>query len=274
MGPAAGSVEVGVATMMSCERERSAPTALGRVSVVDSISSRDLYVARDEFKTLVATFPLETRGKIQTSTWAGVTVLAPDTPTLAEQRPKKSNAPGVLVFLTLCLVCWAGTSGSWLVAVLCLVTGVGIASIVAISQRPVQRGALIEPPSNRSTEWRSLRQGDERIRFDQAIVLAERVSKTWPALGTMIDTSEAQRILRRALWDMGDTLVRRQVVSRAVTDLKSEKGHSLSSDSPLVERLHNTRREAEQRLQAIDVKLADYIAHLQRAAEAGERYRA
>jgi hypothetical protein len=89
----------------------------------------------------------------------------------------------------------------------------------------------------------------------------------------MIDKAEVERMLRQALWDIADTLARRQEVSQAAAELMAEeRRQTLTRDASLTARLRTARQDADLRLRALDARLTTYTSYLRTAATEGEQY--
>jgi hypothetical protein len=105
----------------------------------------------------------------------------------------------------------------------------------------------------------------ERNAFHRAVTVADSISETWPALGSLVDTPEAEQMLADALWEMAGLLSRRQALTGVLADL------SRPEFTPTDE-LNVQLRATKEALSGLDIDLARREASLRRADEAGRDF--
>lgn len=105
----------------------------------------------------------------------------------------------------------------------------------------------------------------ERAAFHRAVALADRISETWPALGSLVDVPEAEQMLADALWEMAGLLSRRQTLTGVLAEL-SRPEFTASDD------LNAQLRATKEALSDLDIDLARREASLRRADEAGRDF--
>jgi hypothetical protein len=131
--------------------------------------------------------------------------------------------------------------------------------------QPLRRRLASRGPRAGGHETRVLT--SERAAFHRAINLAERISETWPALGSMVDITDAERTLSEALWEIADLLSRRQTLTGILADL-SRPEFAAQPSGELTAQLRATKEA----LSEMDADLARREASLRRADEAGREF--
>jgi hypothetical protein len=131
--------------------------------------------------------------------------------------------------------------------------------------QPLRRRLTSRGPRAGRHETRTLT--SERAAFHRAINLADRISETWPSLGSMVDIPNAERTLAEALWEIADLLSRRQTLTGILADLSRPEFAAQPSDE-----LTAQVRATKAALSELDVDLARREASLWRADEAGRDF--
>jgi hypothetical protein len=137
----------------------------------------------------------------------------------------------------------------------------------------IATSTLVQPVRRRRLQSRGLRVAgsekytltSERNAFHRAVALADRISETWPALGSLVDTAEAEQMLSDALWEMAGLLSRRQTLTGVLADLSSPE-FTPTDD------LNAQLRATKEALSDLDIDLARREASLRRAEEAGRDF--
>jgi hypothetical protein len=101
--------------------------------------------------------------------------------------------------------------------------------------------------------------------FDHALGLADRVSETWPALGSLVDADEAALMLAEALWQISAILSRREDLD----DVLAPAGFDPSTASVETRSQLSAARAARAR---VDAEFQRREAGLRRADEAGRDF--
>lgn len=145
--------------------------------------------------------------------------------------------------------------------------GVGGCLLLATSAlvQPLRRRLTSRGPRAGRHETRVLT--SERSALHRAINLADRISETWPALGSMVDIPDAEHALSEALWEIADLLFRRQTLTSILADL-SRPEFAAQPSGELTAQLRATKEA----LSELDVDLARREASLRRADEAGRDF--
>jgi len=112
----------------------------------------------------------------------------------------------------------------------------------------------------------------ERPAFQRLVAVADRISETWPALGSLVNPSDAEQMLAEALWDAAGVLARRQVLAEALADLNRPDFAALDPEDPTGRELIAQRNATKSALSDIDIELARRETSLRRAEQAGRDF--
>jgi hypothetical protein len=107
----------------------------------------------------------------------------------------------------------------------------------------------------------------ERAAFQRLVTVADRISETWPALGSLVNPDDAGQMLADALWETAGLLTRRQILTGVLGEL-SRPDFAAHADSELTAHVHATKAA----LAEIDSDLARREASLRRAEQAGRDF--
>jgi hypothetical protein len=129
-----------------------------------------------------------------------------------------------------------------------------------------------EPSTRRGESERKLTAFPERNMFDRFVDTAERVSRTWPALGGLVDVPEASAMLTTALWEIAGVLTRRQELTAVLAELSRPDFAAASPDDRTAQELQTHLRATKMALSDIEIDLAARESSLRRAEEAGRAF--
>ncbi|MER7459342.1 hypothetical protein ABTW87_20195, partial [Micromonospora sp. NPDC126480] len=119
---------------------------------------------------------------------------------------------------------------------------------------------------------RLLTNPQERGEFDALLRLAERIHKTLPKLGGLIDPGDAAKLLAESVWDAATILARKQEIRAVRDDLK---GYALRGSEDVSRArldLLNQQQRASVLWTEVNEELDRLRSHLTAAAVAGEAY--
>ncbi|WP_250027183.1 hypothetical protein [Paractinoplanes maris] len=228
-----------------------------------------LYVARDRVATVVSRRRLRLDGALLVRRpWTAlVEATVPQVRELGE--PEERSGTGWLVL--------APMVGGGLVAVLgAAEVGILVAAAVffgAAYVEPVirrRRRAKRNPPA--ADDARTLIAPAERAAFDEAITLADSVSRTWPRLGSLVDTAEAEAMLADSLWEISGVLARRQRLALVLADLSRPDFAAQSPSDQTALELRSHLQATEKALAEVEADLARRESSLRRAEQAGREF--
>ncbi|WP_250001653.1 hypothetical protein [Actinoplanes sp. M2I2] len=228
-----------------------------------------LYVARDQVATVVSRERLSLDGArlIQHPWSALVEATVPRTRKADELEEPRTT--GWLVLPPLVAGGLVAVLGAPEIGVLvAAATFFGAAYVEpAISRR--RRAKRARPAS---VEPRMLIAPAERAAFDEAIALADSVSRTWPHLGSLIDTAEAEAMLADALWEISGLLARRQRLALVLADLRRPDFAAQSPSDETALELRTHLQATEQALAHLEIELARRGSSLRRAEQASRDF--
>ena len=233
------------------------------VDVDEPHGTDTLFVARDSRRSVVSTSGVKIRGQQKHAKFGGITVVTglPALSGKANQSTARVLAgAAVLAALVWCCAGTFGASGAVAVTI-SLTVGFGVGALMIAfpdsAGTVVARGAHI-----------SLAAPFERKTFDDALDLAERVTKTWPALDRLIDAGDARRLLVGAVQECARLLERREKISALLAE---GSGGTAAGESAAARDLAAARKRADESRRRIDAELTRQVGYLTAAAEAGER---
>lgn len=119
---------------------------------------------------------------------------------------------------------------------------------------------------------RMLSASPERAAFQQAVDEADRITETWPALGSLIDPAEAEAMLAEALWEIAGLLARRQELNAVLAELNRPDFATVSAADQTVRELRTQLRATRAALAQVEADLSHREASLRRAEEAGRHF--
>jgi hypothetical protein len=238
----------------------------------DDVTSSRLYVARDAKVTVVCRSRLRMSGAQPVRRdWRGLVEVT--APTL-EPKPPRPLSDAVVVFLSPLL------AGSLTAAFAPLEAGLAVggglflvASYVApVLRRRVLRRRAGQAPHASRAEVRILSEPSERAAFQQAVQVADRIAGTWPALGTLVDPAQGERLLAEALWEISGVLVRRQELTGVLAGLSRPDFAAVSPTDQTARELRTQARATKAALTQVEADLGRRAASLRRAEEAGAHF--
>jgi hypothetical protein len=219
-----------------------------------------LYVAHDDRRVIVSRLPLEiVGGRGTTFSWGEVVEISPEdgagTPHGAWAKVFRGLAAVITIFFV------SNVLNLLLPGVIAVAVAIGVGVVVFGWRR--KPGVISAPQlSSRREQHHVLVSDLDRKVFSEAIDLCERKSKTWPALGGLVDVPVAERQLAQALLEIAGVLERRQEVRDLRAELAEHAGASV-----LAPRLE----KATAALAELDSEVTRRMAALNAVAVAGER---
>jgi hypothetical protein len=240
------------------------------------MSTPRLYVAPDDSVLVVSRQRLRTvGGRTSARRWPGAVETSSAAP---DPEPPRSivgaavvAVPPVLIF-GLLLVAGVDVAVAAMVA---LTVFFASAYLTPVVRRAVRRRAVDGTGADASAAIRGssdsarlLFDAEERVTVDDALDLADRISDTWPELGGLVDTADADMMLGSALWDLSGVLVRRQQVGRVLADVDRSRYDVLPAGDAARELQHH-RTSAAELLAGLDADIARRMHHLADAERAG-----
>lgn len=256
-----------------------------------------LYVARDDRVLVVSRHQLRTvGGTTARRPWAALVETSSATP---DPEPPRSIAGAATVALPPIVLFWVlfAIGADRTIAVLAALGMFFVAAYASpivrrrVSARKARRAALGGPsrgvlgagssaarPTDadssvaRSDRSRLLFDVEERAIFERALDTTDRISATWPALGALVDTFDADIMLGQALWDLSGVLVRRQQVRRVLTGLDRPEYAGLPADSAAVREFTEHRDNARRLLASADAEIIRREESLFAAERAGRDF--
>jgi hypothetical protein len=112
----------------------------------------------------------------------------------------------------------------------------------------------------------------ERATFQRLVTVADRISETWPALGSLVNPDEAEHMLAEALWEAAGVLARRQALTDALAELSRPDFAAPAAEDPTTRELTAELTATKSALAEIDSELARREANLRRAEQAGRAF--
>ncbi|MDI6098115.1 hypothetical protein QLQ12_05800 [Actinoplanes sp. NEAU-A12] len=188
----------------------------------------ELHAGIDAEKVVVSPYPLKTRSGNVRRERTGTLIESVPRPPSGRSRTDRQTFAFRLALPLLLLAAMLSASGfSWWLTV-----GASSALVAAVWRRQARAAqpAVLAVP--RDTESRVLWSAPERAAFRGALDASQRVRRTWPALGDMIDPVLADRSLTRALGELAELLARRQELRRLREDLAGVRDADIPADSP------------------------------------------
>lgn len=227
-----------------------------------------LSVARDADRSVVATSGVSVRGQRKRTEFGGITVITglPGVPGRSRYDLVRTLA-GAAVFAAF-LWCGAGMLGAPNAVALTISLIVGIGSAALMIAYPDSAGTVVVRGAD---DHISLVSPHERKKLDQTLELAERVAKTWPLLGRLIDTDDARRLLVSTVRECARLLAKREKISALLAEANQVDGTRLAAESRAAQNLSAVRKKAEESRRRIDVDLGRQFLYLRAVAEAGEQ---
>ncbi|MFC6569622.1 hypothetical protein [Actinoplanes utahensis] len=188
----------------------------------------ELHAGFDDEKVVVSSYPLRMRsGRARRERTGSLIEFVPRPPSGRGREERVTLTARVALPVLLVVAGLSAAGFSWWLA-----AGGGAALLVAFwrrQARAAQQAAFAVP---RDTGSRVLWTLPERAAFQGALAASQRVRRTWPALGDMIDPVAADRSLTRALEELSEVLARRQELRRLREDLAGVRDADIPADSP------------------------------------------
>jgi hypothetical protein len=118
-----------------------------------------------------------------------------------------------------------------------------------------------EGPGGEGKTWYRLPsgKGGEAERFVEALGIAERVRETWPQMGHMVDPSEADPLMARALWDLAGVLNRHSKARSITQRLKEHDRTGIPRDSAALRDRRDVLKRASKLLKREDEAVDAHI---------------
>jgi hypothetical protein len=226
-----------------------------------------LYVARDGKNTAVSRGRLRMSGAdpVRRNWRALVEVIAP----VLDPRPPRSLSDTVLVVLP------PVVAGSLTTALAPLEVGIAVGGAVFFAASylaPVIRRRADRLPRRGRAEVRLLSAPPERAAFQQAVGVADRIAETWPALGPLIDPTDAEPMLAEALWEIAGLLTRRQELGAVLADLSRPDFAAVPAADQTARDLRAQVQATKAALAQVETDLTRREISLRRAEEAGRQF--
>ncbi len=127
-------------------------------------------------------------------------------------------------------------------------------------------------PKTRAARTVTLTAPADRAAFDRALGVADRISESWPRLGSLIDPPEAEALLAGALEEIAAVLARRQELTVVLAELSRPDFAAHSPGNETVRELRDHQRATKAALADLDIELARREASLSRAERAGHDF--
>jgi hypothetical protein len=233
------------------------------------VAGSRLYVARDSAATVVSRQRLPMAGaQLVHRPWTAlVEVTVPDVREPDEEHEQRGA--GWLFGPPVVAGAIAATLGAAEI-------GIAVAAVTFFA------AAYVEPAIRRRVQARRARPAPvtariltsaaDRAAFDEAVGAADAVSATWPRLGALVDTAEAETMLADALWEIAGVLARRQKLSRVLADLsRPDFAAQPAADETALE-LRSQLEATQRALADLESDLAQRLASLRRAEQAGRDF--
>ncbi|MCO8270979.1 hypothetical protein M1L60_10280 [Actinoplanes sp. TRM 88003] len=228
-----------------------------------------LYVARDGAATVVSRERLPmARSRLVDRSWTAlVEVTVPD----VREPDEELEQRGAGWFIGAPVA-----AGAIAVALGPVEIGVAVAAVtffgLAYIEPAIRRRLQARRPRPAPVTARILTAAEDRAAFRKAVETADAVSATWPRLGALVDTAEAEPMLAEALWEIAGVLERRQKLSRVLADLsRPDFAAQPASDATALE-LRSQLDATRQALAAVEADLAQRQSSLHRAEQAGQDF--
>ncbi|MCY1145166.1 hypothetical protein OWR29_44805 [Actinoplanes sp. Pm04-4] len=228
-----------------------------------------VYVARDAAATVISRERLPmARARLVDRSWTAlVEVTVPDVREPDEER--KYGGASWIVVPPLAAGAIAASLGAAEIGIaVAAVAFFGVAYVEPVIRRRWQARRSRPAPVSANI----LTAAAERVAFDEAVRLADAVSATWPRLGSLIDTAEAEPMLAEAVWEISSVLTRRQKLSRVLAELSRPDFAAQSPSDETALELHNQRQATEQALTTLEADLSQRMSNLRRAEQAGQAF--
>jgi hypothetical protein len=227
---------------------------------------KGLHIGIDAEKVVVSPLPLKMRtGRARRVRRGSVTEVVP-VPASGRSRQERARFASqlalVLVVLSAVLnalgvAWWAAAGGS-----------IALVAFIVVEQARAARTGIFALP--KGDDAHVLYATEERAAFERAVVVANRVRRTWPALRHMIDPADADLSLTAALAELAAIMTRRQQVRRLRAELTDATRHDLPADSPAVQALAEQRLRVEALWRSTAGAANRILASINAAALAGE----
>ena len=111
----------------------------------------------------------------------------------------------------------------------------------------------------------------ERAAFDRVLATADRITETWPGLGSLVGVFDAEAMLADALWEIARVLARRQEVSAVLSELSRPDFMIADPADETAREVGVHRRAARAAIAATEAELVQREANLRRVEQAGRR---
>ena len=226
-----------------------------------------IYVARDVNATVVSRQRLRMAGgRTVRRRWKALTELSPDT---VDQQPRDAVVGTVMV---------AGPpilTGALAAAFAPIEIGIVAGGVVFFAMSyvgPLIRRRLTKKgPRTTGGEAYRLTTISERAAFDRVLATADRITETWPGLGSLVDVFDAEAMLADALWEIARVLARRQEVSGVLAELSRPDFMVAEPGDETARELRVHRRAARVAMAQVEAELLQREANLRRVEQAGRR---
>jgi hypothetical protein len=109
----------------------------------------------------------------------------------------------------------------------------------------------------------------ERAAFDRVLATADRISETWPGLGSLLEVVDAEAMLADALWEIAGVLARREELSGVLTELSRPDFLAANPSDETARELRIHRRAARLAMAQVESELAAREGNLRRVEQAG-----
>ncbi len=112
----------------------------------------------------------------------------------------------------------------------------------------------------------------DRAAFDRALAIADRISATWPRLGSLINPADAEALLAGALAEIAAVLARRRELAAVLAGLSRPDFAARSASDETARELRAHLSATRTALTGVELELARREASLSRAEKAGHDF--
>jgi hypothetical protein len=232
------------------------------------VTGSRLYVARDEKVTVVTRSRMRMAGgQLVSRPWRA---LVETTTRTLDPQPRRSAADAAMVVLPPVAAAVVTTAFAPIEAG--FAAGGVVFFAMAYLAPALRRRRAAKGPRTTGADIRLLSAPKERAAFARAVDTADRISETWPSLGSLVNVPEAEAMLADALWEIAGVLTRRQDLNTVLAELSRPDfaGAPPGDETARELRAHLTATKAA--LSDLEIELARREASLRRAEEAGRAF--
>ena len=238
--------------------------------------ARRLYVARDGNVTVISRDRVRlSGGRVVRRPWSALSEITPaagEAATgLAGKLPsRQAVADAALVVLTPVLA--GGVAAAFAPVEAGFAAGGAMLLAMSYLTPALRRRRAARGPRAGRGEVVTLTEAGARAAFGRAVEVADRISETWPALGSLVSPAAAEPMLAEALWEIAGVLARRQELAGLLTDLNRPDFAARAPSEETARELAAQVRATKAALAELESDLARREASLRRAEAAGRDF--